>query len=189
MSARVALALVVLAIGCGTRVELPEGGTSLAPVAEDPRCVAQQAGTSGVCEEVVGPYWDGKTCWVESGCGCRGADCEARFPSFEDCRQAMAGCTKPALGTRECSRVVRGACAAGCASLSGAVFDPIAKCRREAVIACVTDTLPSVIERCWVDRARNLIVSTPKRLEGPEILGFEPCTAEERNTLDAAPPC
>lgn len=56
-------------------------------------CGAQDAMGEGVCEALVGTFWDGDGCVTYSGCSCTGADCDQGYDDLAECMDAHRACT------------------------------------------------------------------------------------------------
>lgn len=79
----------------------------------------------GLCDMVLGIYWDGTRCRTLSGCSCEGKDCDRLFASQDECEAAVLGCPSAcgpmdAQGSGPCAMILGYAWnGSRCVSLSG----------------------------------------------------------------------
>lgn len=59
-----------------------------------PGCAAQDATGQGLCDRLLGIYWQSNRCVAVGGCSCAGADCGDSYPSFEACEMAHVICPR-----------------------------------------------------------------------------------------------
>jgi hypothetical protein len=55
-------------------------------------CVRQDVTPVGLCEVILGWYWDGGKCDALTGCSCSGPDCDELFASPGECQKAHLKC-------------------------------------------------------------------------------------------------
>lgn len=55
-------------------------------------CEPQDVASVGMCEVIIGTFWDGSRCRWISGCSCAGADCANGYASALECDVAHDGC-------------------------------------------------------------------------------------------------
>ena len=55
-------------------------------------CDPMRVRPEGLCEAILGWYWDGDSCEPLVGCDCIGPDCDRLYPSLAACREAHRRC-------------------------------------------------------------------------------------------------
>lgn len=61
-------------------------------------CAPQDAGGEGLCDAIVGTFWNGTECVTHSGCSCVGSDCGEGWGDASDCEIAHRHCFGPPPG-------------------------------------------------------------------------------------------
>lgn len=57
-------------------------------------CAAQDATGQGLCDRLLGIYWEANRCVAIGGCSCVGADCARSYESFQACEMAHLICPR-----------------------------------------------------------------------------------------------
>jgi hypothetical protein len=143
--------------GCGEDLTgLPLGCGEFSPCTHAAGCEPQDARGVGLCEAIVGIFWDGFRCRYHSGCSCEGEDCDESYTSLEECYRAHLGCDSAcepmdARGVGPCLAIL-GYLWGGrlCQAISGCecegedcdrLFDSAEECQA-AVLGCPLDCAP-----------------------------------------------
>lgn len=107
-------------------------------------CAPQEARAVGMCDAVLGIFWDGIKCVTLSGCRCEGRDCGNGFRTEAGCEDAYRGCPRElrpdgapcSSGTQCQSGICEGE---GCGPDQARCVPRVRICTRDLVYFCGCD--------------------------------------------------
>jgi hypothetical protein len=148
--------------GGGSAIEPIECGSSALYVGTHDVCDSMDvAGAGGVCNCIMGYYWNGTGCVYLDACECVGTDCDKLTLTEAECQASHASCTEvPVIscGSSEMHAAVHGACdpmdvslVGECNCMLGFVWDGQACVALAGGCECVgydCDKVSQTIEEC-----------------------------------------